>query len=133
MQDNAFMQAASELLSCKCQGYTDPELARTLCDYNDISTITSTTCHYSQIFTYVYTTTLMLILMPMPWVCRVVVLDGGLPAWVSEGYKLDETPVSDDDTNASLKAAQQPPSDTRYKAHLQVCCMTCYAEQPPCI
>ena len=68
-------------------------------------------------------------IIPVLLVSRVAVLDGGLPGWLSEDYKLDETPVSDDDLNAPLKAAQQPPSDTRYKAHLQVCCMICSAAQ----
>ncbi|KAL3143454.1 hypothetical protein ABBQ38_002269 [Trebouxia sp. C0009 RCD-2024] len=50
---------------------------------------------------------------------KVAVLDGGLPLWVSEGHKLEETPVSDDDLNAPLRAAQHPPPQTTYRAHLQ--------------
>ena len=53
-------------------------------------------------------------------VSRVAVLDGGLPLWLSEGYKLDETAVSDEDLEAATKAAQQPPSHAQYKAKLQV-------------
>ena len=47
-------------------------------------------------------------------------LDGGLPRWLSDGYKLDEAPVSDEDLDAAMRAAQHPPSHTQYKAKLQV-------------
>lgn len=43
-----------------------------------------------------------------------------MPLWMSEGYKLDETPVSDEDLEAALRAAQHPPSHAKYKAKLQV-------------
>lgn len=48
------------------------------------------------------------------------VLDGGLPLWVSEGHKLDETAVSDEDLEAAMRAALHPPSHAKYKAKLQV-------------
>ena len=55
------------------------------------------------------------------FVCRVAVLDGGLPLWLSEGYNLDEAPVSEEELAAGRRAAQQPPSHAaKYKAHLQV-------------
>ncbi len=57
--------------------------------------------------------------------CRVAVLDGGLPLWLTEGYKLDESPVSDDDLNAPLRAAQDPPEHLHYSARLQVSSAAC--------
>ena len=47
-------------------------------------------------------------------------LEGGLPLWVSEGYKLDEAPVSDEDLDSTMRAAQHPPSHVKYEAQLQV-------------
>ena len=47
-------------------------------------------------------------------------LDGGLPLWVSEGYKLEATPASDDEIESPLQAAQRPPANVHYSAHLQV-------------
>jgi len=47
------------------------------------------------------------------------VLEGGLPLWVSEGYKLEETSASDDELEAPLQAAQHPPTNVHYSAHLQ--------------
>lgn len=55
--------------------------------------------------------------------CRVAVLDGGLPLWINEGYQLDESPVSDENLNAPLTAAQHPPFKIQYSAHLQVSAM----------
>lgn len=52
--------------------------------------------------------------------CRVAVLDGGLPTWQQEGYDVDSISVSDADVEAPLKAAQQPPSTVKYQARLQV-------------
>ena len=48
------------------------------------------------------------------------VLDGGLPLWVSKGHQLEETPVSDEELDAPLRAAQHPPPQTHYRAYLQV-------------
>ena len=54
------------------------------------------------------------------FVCRIAVLDGGLPAWLAEGYQMDETPVSHDQIEAAVNAARQPPAKPQYQAHLQV-------------
>ncbi len=39
--------------------------------------------------------------------------------WVSEGYKLEESPASDDELEGPLQAAQRPPANVHYSAHLQ--------------
>lgn len=52
--------------------------------------------------------------------CRVAVLDGGLPLWIQEGYDMDSSSVADADIDAPLHAAQQPPAEAKYQAHLQV-------------
>lgn len=49
----------------------------------------------------------------------IAVLDGGLPAWLAAGYQTDESPVSEDQLEAAVKAARQPPAKLQYQAHLQ--------------
>ena len=46
-------------------------------------------------------------------------LDGGLPLWVSEGYKLEESPALDGELEAPSQAAQHPPANVHYSAQLQ--------------
>ena len=53
-------------------------------------------------------------------VCSIAVLDGGLPAWLAAGYQTDESSVSEDQLEAAVKAARQPPAMLEYQAHLQV-------------
>ena len=47
--------------------------------------------------------------------------------WVSEGHKLEETPVSDEELDAPLRAAHHPPKQMKYRAHLQVRHVPCSA------
>lgn len=51
--------------------------------------------------------------------CRVAVLEGGLPLWISAGYELDEAPASDHELEAPLSATQHPPPHLHYRARLQ--------------
>ena len=59
-------------------------------------------------------------LTPLWGLCRVAVLDGGLPLWIQEGYDMDSSSVADADDDAPLRAAQNPPAEAKYQAHLQV-------------
>ena len=53
--------------------------------------------------------------------CRVVVLDGGFPAWTARALPTDSESLPEHEMDAAAVAAKSPPPETKFQANLQVC------------
>ena len=62
--------------------------------------------------------------------CRVAVLDGGMPAWRAAGGEVETAPVDDAALHAAAEALRNPPPSGR--CALGLACMPCCAAHAPC-